>query len=99
MSYTIRYTQDALDDIGRLYDYLIAYDLDLAERAYVAMQQAIASLEIFPFSHRKAAADHPLIRELLVPFGSSGYVVLYRIESDEVLTIAAVRHQREDDYY
>lgn len=99
MSYTIRYTQEALDDIDRLYDYLIAYDLDLAERAYVAMRQAIASLAIFPFSHRKAAADDPLTRELLVPFGSAGYVVLYRVESDEVLTIAAVRHQREDDYH
>lgn len=99
MSYTIRFTQEALDDIVRLYDYLIAYDVDLAERAYIALQQAIASLEHFPFSHRKAIGDDPLTRELLVPFGSSGYVVLYRIESSEVLTVAAVRHQREDDYH
>ncbi|HEX5932590.1 MAG TPA: type II toxin-antitoxin system RelE/ParE family toxin, partial [Pseudorhizobium sp.] len=92
MSYTIRYTQQALDDIDRLYDYLVAYDIELAERAYQAMQKAIASLAIFPFSHRKAAGDDPFLREILVLFGSSGYVVLYRVQSDGILTVAALRH-------
>ncbi len=99
MNYGIRYTQEALDDIDRLYDYLVAYDVELAERAYNAMQGAIASLVAFPFSHRKAAGDAPFLRELLVPFGSSGYVVLYHIGVDAILTVAAVRHQREDDYH
>jgi len=36
---------------------------------------------------------------LLVSFGTSGYVVLYEIEGDHVVTILAVRHQREDDYH
>ncbi|MDE1159435.1 MAG: type II toxin-antitoxin system RelE/ParE family toxin [Neorhizobium sp.] len=99
MSYEIRYTDEALEDFDRLYDYLIAYDLDLADRAYGAIRNAIRLLEQFPFSCRKAAGGNPLLRELLVPFGSSGYIVLFRIDGSEAVTVAAIRHQREDDYH
>jgi len=99
MSYQLRYTDEAVEDFDRLYDYLIAYDVDLADRAYDAIKRAIQILEQFPFSCRKAAGGNPLLRELLVPFGSSGYIVLFRIDSDDTVTIAAVRHQREDDYH
>ncbi|MBP1850242.1 type II toxin-antitoxin system RelE/ParE family toxin [Rhizobium halophytocola] len=99
MKYTLRYTQTALNDFDRLYDYLIMYDLDLAARAYEAIAPAISQLEHFPFSHRKAPGDDALLRELLVPFGSSGFVVLYRIDGADVISVLAVRHQREDDYH
>ena len=36
-------------------------------------------------------------RELLVDFGDSGYVALYRYASDQV-TALALRHQREAGY-
>ncbi|MCV3735574.1 type II toxin-antitoxin system RelE/ParE family toxin (plasmid) [Rhizobium sp. TRM96647] len=98
MKYRLRYTEEALEDFDRLYDFLIAYDVALAERASSAIQSALAMLTEFPFSCRKAQGD-PLLRELLVPFGSSGYVVLFRIEDARTVTIAAVRHQREDDYH
>ncbi|MFP5404714.1 MAG: type II toxin-antitoxin system RelE/ParE family toxin, partial [Gammaproteobacteria bacterium] len=38
-------------------------------------------------------------RELIVPFGSGGYVLLFEIEADGWVTILAARHQREADYY
>ncbi|MDI9682423.1 type II toxin-antitoxin system RelE/ParE family toxin, partial [Burkholderia cenocepacia] len=38
-------------------------------------------------------------RELIVSFGTSGYVLLFEIEAAEQVTILAVRHQREDDYH
>ncbi|RKW41536.1 MAG: type II toxin-antitoxin system RelE/ParE family toxin, partial [Lautropia sp.] len=31
--------------------------------------------------------------------GSSGYVALYRIEPNDIVTVLAVRHQREEDYH
>lgn len=99
MKYQLRYTDEALEDFDRLYGFLIAYDVNLAERAYQAIQNALLMLEEFPFSCRKAPGDNALIRELLVPFGSSGYIVLFRIDNDKIVTIAAVRHQREDDYH
>ena len=51
-----------------------------------------------PFSCRKALANHPFLRELVIPFGSAGYVALFEIEPGDTISILAVRHQREDDY-
>ncbi|PLK69716.1 plasmid stabilization protein [Rhizobium sp. TH135] len=98
MTYEIRYTKDALDDLDRLYTYLVQYDLALAERAYTAVQAAISSLERLPLIHRMAKGGDPALREMVIAFGTTGYVVLYRIVSDDLLTVAAIRHQREDDY-
>ena len=46
---------------------------------------------------KNAAANDPRLRELLVPFGAAGYVVLFEIEDAQTVTVLAVRHQREDD--
>ena len=43
-------------------------------------------------------SEDDLLREPVIPFGSSGYVALFEIESKDVVTILAVRHQREEDY-
>ena len=99
MTYELRYTEEALGDFDRIYDFLIAYDIDVAEKAIRAIRAGLEILSDFPVSCRKASAENSLMRELLVPFGSSGYVVLFRIDSPETVTIAAVRHQREDDYH
>ena len=103
MSFVVRYSQSARDDLVRLYEYLLdrattAEDLDLAERALAAITGAVESLKRSPFIYRKADVD-PFLRELLVPFGSSGYVALFEIEDATTVTILAVRHQLEDDYH
>lgn len=36
-------------------------------------------------------------RELLIGFGDSGYVALYRHEGD-IITVLALRHQKEAGY-
>lgn len=41
----------------------------------------------------------PLLRELLIPFGASGYVALFEIDDSRTVTVVAVRHQRESDYH
>ncbi len=38
------------------------------------------------------------MRELLISFGNSGYVVLFEIEDNQAVSVLAVRHQYEDDY-
>jgi hypothetical protein len=45
-----------------------------------------------------AKGGDPALREIVIAFGTTGYVVLYRIVSDDLLSVAAIRHQREDDY-
>ena len=99
MSYRLRYSQEALEDIERLYSYLIEKgDLKLADRAYRAILRGADVLREFPFSCRKAQPGNALLRELLIPFGAAGYVALFEIE-DGAVTILALRHQREDDYH
>jgi plasmid stabilization system protein ParE len=100
MSYRIRFTLQAEDDLLRLFDFLLEQDVSVAAHAESAIYKGIEALEIFPFSCRKADIEHgnPFLRELIIPFGVAGYVVLFEIENDKVVTIIAVRHQREDDY-
>jgi plasmid stabilization system protein ParE len=102
VSYRIRFTEEAELDLVRLYQFMLerdGADLALAERALDAIRKAFRSLEFMPFSFRKATSDNPFLREIVIPFGASGYVALYEIENDETVTILAVRHQREDDYH
>lgn len=103
MSFAVRYSASARVDLTRLYEYLLdrattVEDLDLAERALGAITDAVESLKRSPFIYRKAD-DDPFLRELLIPFGSSGYVALFEIEDAATVTILAVRHQLEADYH
>lgn len=99
MSFRIRYTRQAHDDLQRLYDFLLEKDHGAAERALAAIRHGTDLLRAFPFSCRKADADNPFLRELIVPFGASGYVMLFEIEDGQTVTVLAVRHQWEEDYY
>jgi plasmid stabilization system protein ParE len=101
MSYRIRFTLQAEDDLLRLFDFLLEQDIAVAARAETAIYKGVEVLELFPYSCRKADIEYgnPFLRELLIPFGVAGYVVLFEIEDDKTVTIIAVRHQREDDYH
>lgn len=99
MSYQVRFAPRAADDLQRLFDFLAEQDLPAAERARAAIAQAISLLQSFPFTCRKALPDTPFLRELVIEFGRSGYVALYEIEAPEIVTVLAVRHQREGDFF
>jgi plasmid stabilization system protein ParE len=99
MTYRVRYTKAARADLRRLYAFLVEQDLPAARRALDTIVKAVEFLQDFPFTCRKADADTPFLRELLIPFGSSGYVALFEIENANTVTILAVRHQREEDYH
>jgi plasmid stabilization system protein ParE len=96
--YTVRFTPDAEDDLVRLYDFLLERDVTAAERALDAIREGVELLRFSPFSCRKVLPDKPFLRELIIPFGSAGYVALFEIAPRGVVNILAVRHQREDDY-
>lgn len=103
MTYEVRFTATAREDLTRLYDLLLdrattVDELDDAERAQAALADGLNRLRHAPFIYRKAGAD-PFLRELLIPFGRSGYVVLFEIEDAVTVTVLAVRHQLEDDYH
>ena len=98
MSYEVRYTETARTDLLRFIDFLAEHDADAASRALDTIILATSLLERFPFTCRKAQHGNPFLRELVVSFGASGYIALFEIEATHV-TILAIRHQREDDWF
>ena len=104
MSFVVELSPTAEADLERLFEFLLdrartTEDLDRAQSAIDAVRAtAQQQLAVTPFSFRKAAKN-PAQRELIIPFGSSGYVALYEIVSVSKIVVLAIRHQREEDYH
>lgn len=105
MRYSVEFSPSAQADLERLFDFLVQRELDsasgdlsLPERALDAIQAGVAFLKASPFACRKVGPS-PFVRELVITFGSTGYVALYEIVNEHTVIIGAVRHQREDDYH
>ncbi len=105
MSFRVRLTREAEADLERPFDFVLdrklardGGDLDLAEQALVAIRAGFATLKTSPFTCRKAGQS-PFLRELIIPFGASGYVALFEIFGSIDVIVSAVRHQLEDDYH
>lgn len=90
------YSDAAAGDIERVFEFLAAHDPYAASAAVAAIRDAVNLLGKHPLIGR--VLEDPL-RELVISFGNSGYVALYRYrpERNEV-RILAIRHQRELDY-
>ena len=102
MSFKVRFTEEALSDLERLYDFHLeqdAGDWRVAEAALEAIRNGTGLLETSPFSCRKASPGDAFLRELIIAFGASGYVALFEIEDAHIVTVLAVRHQRQEDYH
>ncbi|WP_066126294.1 type II toxin-antitoxin system RelE/ParE family toxin [Bordetella ansorpii] len=103
MSCRVRFTWHAERDLQGLYDFIIDRDSSsvgaVADRALAAIEDSLQILRISPFTCRRTTGGSPFLRELIIPFGNTGYLALFEIESPEIVTVLAVRHQREDDYY
>ncbi len=103
MSFSVRLTREALEDLHRLEEFLFEQalehgDFDLPLRAVDAIRRELKILESNPYTCRKVGSN-PLERELVIPFGASGYVALFEIIGERELVVTALRHQREDDYH
>jgi plasmid stabilization system protein ParE len=104
VSFRVRLTRAAEADLERLFDFVLEREferaggnLDLADQSLAAIRAGIATLKTSPFTCRKAGRS-PFVRELIVPFGRSGYVALFEIVDGTDVVVAAVRHQLEEDY-
>lgn len=105
MTFRVRLTRAAEADLERLFDFVIERELardsgnlELAEQAIAAIRAGFATLSTSPFTCRKAGQS-PFLRELIIPFGHSGYVALFEVLGTADVVVAAVRHQLEDDYH
>ena len=104
MTFRVVFETGADEDLLRLHEHLLARaeymeDLEIANRAIDAIQTAVLSLAVSPMLFRKRRGGGPLRRELVVPFGSTGYFIEYEVAGTELVVVLAVRHQREQDLH
>ena len=87
-------SSEARSDVMRLRNFLEAKNPRAAIRATQTIWAALQRLEQFPESGR--VTDDPRIRQLVVPFGASGYVVRYTIVPDNrAILVTRIWHGRE----
>lgn len=64
------------------------------------LRDAVEVLRRLPWVGRIAREqDDRTLRELLVPFGSTGYVILYRVGPGALVSVLAARHQLEERFH
>jgi len=105
MTYRVVFSEAAALDLERLFDFALQRELDsetgnldIPDRAVQAIKDGIALLTSSPFACRKVGPSS-FVRELIIPFGHTGYVALFEIVASDTIIIGAIRHQREDDYH
>jgi plasmid stabilization system protein ParE len=104
MTFKVEFTPEAETDLDRLLDFLLdrAETVEDAMRAYEPIEAIRAAanshLATTPYSYRKVG-HRPTLRELIVPFGSTGYILRFDIRTPELVLVIGARHQREQDFH
>lgn len=93
----VNFALAALGDLERLREFLRPKNPAAAKRAAVAITKAVQLLGQHPQIGRPAEEMDVEYRELLIDFGDSGYVALYRYEGD-LVTVLSLRHKKEVGY-
>jgi len=91
-------TEGAAQGLERCRQFLVEKNPQAAMRAGQAIKYQFALLETEPNIGRPFD-DVPELRELIIPFGDSGYVALYHFDVKAAsVYILAFRHQKEAGY-
>ncbi|KPF46873.1 type II toxin-antitoxin system RelE/ParE family toxin [Rhizobium sp. AAP43] len=100
MKRRLHYSDIFFRDMQRYYRHLASINPQAADKAYDAVAHHVELLVDFPMIGRRVQTGDEaiMLRELIVPFGSSGYIILFEVVDDETLSVLAIRHQREEDY-
>lgn len=92
----IVYSQNAIANLARVFEFLLEHDQEAAIASAAAIREAVELLANHPMIGRRVAGE---LRELVISFGKTGYVALYRfLPARDLIRILAIRHQRELDY-
>lgn len=91
MSFVVTVTPEARLDLLRVGDFLAETNPNAALRAVELIKDRMRSLRHHPA--RTPGTDS--MRELLIRFGQSGYVVRYAILEDQIV-VSRIFHMRED---
>jgi len=83
----------AIENLERASGILLADSPDTALAAADAIESAVDALAAHPLLGRRVEGD---LRELVISFGATGYIALYRfVVQEDMVRILALRHQRE----
>jgi len=94
----VRLSARSQSDLSRLHTFLASKDSLAANQAMLAIRESFTPLTYAPLIGRPVQ-DSDDLRKLVIDFGASGYLALYRFESAmDTVTILAIKHQLEDDY-
>lgn len=93
MTFTVRLTRAAGNDLVRVAAFLEEKSSGVADRVRAALKSAVDSLSEMPERAPRVADTD--FRDLVVPFGSAGYALRYKIEGSTVV-IVRIFHTRED---
>ncbi len=87
-------SSEAAADLNRLRTFLADKNPHAAQRAAAALINAVQSLDTFPDRGRPTMIEG--VRELIVPFGNSAYVLRYvhLLDADEIIVLR-IGHGRE----
>lgn len=87
-------SEAAAADLRRLHAFLADKSPFAAAKAVAALVAAMQSLDLFPERGRPSGV--PNVRELIVPFGRSGYVLRYaHLAARDEVVIIRIWHGRE----
>ena len=97
MPYIVHWSEEARAGLERIYLFLEEKSEEAAIAAIKAIREKAVLIEQFPNAGRPSADLEPEQRELLVPYGAAGYVLMYEIYLESIL-ILSVKHQKEAGY-
>jgi len=91
-------TEGAAKGLERCRRFLAVKDPEAVKRAGQAIERQFLLLETAPDIGRPLP-EIPELRELVIAFGDSGYVAVYRHEpANDAVYVLAFRHQKEAGY-
>lgn len=90
------YSRNAVANLEAVFVFLLEHDANAAAASAAAIREAVEMLARHPLIGRRIEGE---VRELVISFGKTGYVALYRfLPMRDEIRILAIRHQRELDY-
>ena len=94
---SVKYSAQSIAGLRRLHDFLAQQDPEVARRAMAVIRDALKTIAVMPERFRPVEGKM-YHREAIIDFGSSGYIARFRHMPNGNITIARIKHQREDGF-
>lgn len=94
---SVKYSAQSISDLKRLHDFLATQDKDVAKRAISVICDALRKIAVMPERFRPAEGKM-YHREAIIDFGNSGYIARFRHLPNGDITIARIKHQKENSF-